>query len=332
MWGGGDSAIEAAVGLAEQPGNQVALSYRKSSFFRLKARNEANLAIALHEGKLQCLFESHVREITPTSVCLEMTKDGGSTEKLVLDNDEVFIMAGGIPPFKLLEECGVSFDPSDRTAVAPLVERGTGLLRALYVALSLSIGVWVWILIFQQYYSAAQTLRPLLVRHVMLRPSSPFGLACGAGATLLIGVNLAYLVRRNWLVSIPGSLATWMTSHVVTGILALLLVLIHAAMSPQHALGGHAFAALGFLVITGAIGRYFYSFVPRAVNGQELALEELNGQMATEATQWDRFGRGFGEETQQELHALVAKGKWKRGFFERLLALMRTQRSAREIY
>src|SRR4029079_10392005 len=37
--GGGDSAVEAAMGLANQSGNQVTLSYRKETFLRIKERN-----------------------------------------------------------------------------------------------------------------------------------------------------------------------------------------------------------------------------------------------------------------------------------------------------
>ncbi len=37
--GGGDSAVEAAMGLASQSGNQVTLSYRSEQFSRIKERN-----------------------------------------------------------------------------------------------------------------------------------------------------------------------------------------------------------------------------------------------------------------------------------------------------
>ncbi|MFN0243919.1 MAG: NAD(P)-binding domain-containing protein [Planctomycetota bacterium] len=37
--GGGDSAVEAALGLADQPDNRVVLSYRRAEFSRLRARN-----------------------------------------------------------------------------------------------------------------------------------------------------------------------------------------------------------------------------------------------------------------------------------------------------
>ena len=51
--GGGDSAIEAALGLAEQPGNQVVLSYRRGAFFRLKRRNEQRIEEARRSGQVQ---------------------------------------------------------------------------------------------------------------------------------------------------------------------------------------------------------------------------------------------------------------------------------------
>ena len=292
--GGGDSAIEAAIGLSEQTDNSVTLSYRKSAFSRLKARNEARINQAIQKRQLECIFDSQVIEIAPKNVILGINDENSPRAESVIENDEVFVLAGGIPPFKLLESSGVSFDPADRETPPPLVERGTGLLKALVTALMLAVIAMVWVVLFKAYYTAEQIARPLSNQHDWLKPSSGLGLTCGIVATLLIIVNLAYLLRRNvFRERMPGTLTAWMTSHVVTGILALLLVLIHAAMAPKNTLGGHAFFALGFLVVTGAIGRYFYSFVPRAANGQELALEELNSRIALESTEWDRFGRGF---------------------------------------
>lgn len=325
--GGGDSAIEAALGLAEQPGNRVTLSYRKPAFFRIKARNETRLRNAIERKALNCILSSDVLEITEKTVRLNVKREDQTSGEITLNNDDVFIMAGGIPPFELLEKCGVSFDPNDREAPPPLVERGTGLITALSSALLLAVFVLAWVLLYQQYYWASQALRPLSELHDQLRPSSPLGLACGIGAVGLMAANLTYLLRRNWFEWIPGALTSWMTSHVITGLLALLLVLIHAAMSPRHTVGGHAFAALCFLVITGAIGRYFYSFVPRAANGQELALEELNQRVASESAQWDRYGRGYGDEVREEIRNLVASGRWSGGLTQRFVALIRTQKA-----
>lgn len=42
--GGGDSAVEAAMGLAHQAGNRVTLSYRRGEFSRIKDRNAKRIA------------------------------------------------------------------------------------------------------------------------------------------------------------------------------------------------------------------------------------------------------------------------------------------------
>ncbi len=41
--GGGDSAVEAAMGLGCQVGNRVTLSYRQKEFSRIKQRNEERI-------------------------------------------------------------------------------------------------------------------------------------------------------------------------------------------------------------------------------------------------------------------------------------------------
>ncbi len=321
--GGGDSAIEAALGLAEQEGNQVTLSYRKDAFFRVKPRNEARFDLALREGRVQARFGSEVRAIDPERVQLRV--DSG--DDLWLENDEVFVFAGGIPPFELLEACGVSFDPADRPAEEPLLEQTGGLLRALLVALALGLVALVWTAYRADYYTLPISERPRSPWHAALRPSSPFGLALGAGATVAILANLAYLFRR----SLPrlerlGSLRGWMTAHVVTGILALLLALVHAAMLPRDSLGGHAFLALCVLVATGAVGRYFYSFVPRTANGRELALEEAQGRLAALSREWDEDRGRFADYARREVQALVEAGHWRGSFVRRLGALLHSHR------
>lgn len=102
--GGGDSAIEAAVGLARQPGNNVTISYRKEKFFRIKQKNEQRISELITRKKIQALFNSNVTEIKDKSVIL--TTGEGEQET---PNNYVFIFAGGIPPFKMLKEMGIAF-------------------------------------------------------------------------------------------------------------------------------------------------------------------------------------------------------------------------------
>lgn len=105
--GGGDSAVEAAMGLALQTGNKVTLSYRKGEFTRLKDRNAKRIAEHIGSGKLQVLFNSAPTEFRVGSVLIDV--DGQVRE---LPNDFVWIFAGGIPPSDFLKAAGVAFGSS----------------------------------------------------------------------------------------------------------------------------------------------------------------------------------------------------------------------------
>ncbi len=102
--GGGDSAVEAAVGLSIQRGNTVTLSYRRAEFQRIKQRNREHLEDAVKRGAVRLATPSTVAVITPETVVLQ-TGRGDET----LRNDFVFIFAGGEMPFELLRRCGVDF-------------------------------------------------------------------------------------------------------------------------------------------------------------------------------------------------------------------------------
>ncbi len=102
--GGGDSAIEAALGLAAQTGNDVTLSYRKPEFFRIKARNEERIRAAAAEGTVHLALGSEVRSVGEEHV--DLTAEGRAAR---LPNDFVFVFAGGEPPYPLLKGMGVRF-------------------------------------------------------------------------------------------------------------------------------------------------------------------------------------------------------------------------------
>jgi len=304
--GGGDAAAEAALALAEQPRNEVVVAYRSEKFFRLRARSKERLDEAVAEGRVRVLFGTEVAAIREDAVELQARAGG----VLSLAN-EVFVMAGGTPPVALLEDAGVSFDPAMRDAPAPPSEQGSGLWPALAAAFVLTVLALAWALRHADYYGLPMPERPTHEKHEWLRPGQGIGLALGLAAAGLIVLNLAYLARRaDWRGFRFGSLRLWMTSHVATGILALLCATLHGAMMPGDTVGGRAFWALVVLAVTGAIGRYFYAYVPRAANGRELELAEIRGRLA---------------ELSAEVEAYVARDvtdrQWSGSFFGRLLAL-----------
>ncbi|RMF57131.1 MAG: 4Fe-4S dicluster domain-containing protein [Calditrichaeota bacterium] len=114
--GGGDSAVEAAIGLARQKGNVVTISYRKSKFFRIKKKNEDRINQLIKKGKINPIFNSQVVEIKVHSVRLKT-----DTEIIEIPNDYVFVLIGGIPPFDMLKKMGIRFGGEMKPLVEPEV-------------------------------------------------------------------------------------------------------------------------------------------------------------------------------------------------------------------
>jgi thioredoxin reductase (NADPH) len=109
--GGGDSALEAALACAEQPGTKVALSYRGEAFSRVKAANRSRLDAAEKGGRVRVLLSSSVRGIDARHVTLEHE---GRIENLA--NDAVIVNAGGVLPTEFLRSLGVQVDTKHGTA------------------------------------------------------------------------------------------------------------------------------------------------------------------------------------------------------------------------
>ena len=113
--GGGDSAIEAAMGLGNQTGNKVTLSYRKNEFSRIKERNRQRIEDSIRQGKVDVIYNSIPTEIKERSVVLEV---GGEIREI--PNDFVWVFAGGTPPNDFLKKAGVQLGMHDLTAEASM--------------------------------------------------------------------------------------------------------------------------------------------------------------------------------------------------------------------
>ena len=111
--GGGDSAVEAAMGLAEQTGNKVTLCYRQDRFSRIKERNAQRMEECLRKRKLTVLFNSAPVEFKEKSVLLDVN---GKVQEI--PNDFVWIFAGGTPPNAFLQKIGVGLGVCDLTLEA----------------------------------------------------------------------------------------------------------------------------------------------------------------------------------------------------------------------
>jgi len=109
--GGGDSALEAATSIAEQPDTQVSLSYRSEAFSRAKLKNRNKVEQAQADGRLSVLYKSTVKEIRENSVQLD--HDG---ELIEIPNDGVIVSAGGVLPTPFLKDTGIEVETKHGTA------------------------------------------------------------------------------------------------------------------------------------------------------------------------------------------------------------------------
>jgi thioredoxin reductase len=116
--GGGDSAIETALLLADQ--NNVIISYRSDTFSRLKPKNNEKVKKAIAEGKVKALFNSNLISIEDDVVKINV-KDADNP--LEVKNDLVYIFAGGELPTQFLEKIGIKITTKYGEAILKHEER-----------------------------------------------------------------------------------------------------------------------------------------------------------------------------------------------------------------
>ena len=101
--GGGDSAIESALLLMED--NVVSISYRSDKFSRLKPKNLEKINEAVSDRKIKIFYNSTLKEIKDKSVILQVEEN-----QKEIDNNLVYIFAGGEVPTKFLEKIGIKIE------------------------------------------------------------------------------------------------------------------------------------------------------------------------------------------------------------------------------
>lgn len=100
--GGGDSALEAALSLADEPGTKVSISYRNASFNRAKPSNRQQILSAEESKSIDIYYRSEVNKIEQQRVVLS-TPSG----QQLLRNDAVIVCAGGVLPTGFLKSVGI---------------------------------------------------------------------------------------------------------------------------------------------------------------------------------------------------------------------------------
>jgi hypothetical protein len=125
------------------------------------------------------------------------------------------------------------------------------------------------------------------------------------GFILMLMTETLYSLRKRSRLARGGRLADWLQLHIFTGIVGPFMVLLHSAWE-FHGLAGLTLLLTVIIVVSGFIGRYIYTRVPRTLDGAELGAAELQQQLAVLEAQ-AQSGRGPARELkarQRELNRL----------------------------
>ncbi len=287
--GGGDSALEAAIQLAESSNAQVSISYRGETFGRVREANRKHIEDLVAKKRIAAMMGSVVEKILDDEVVL--TSSGAP---LVLENDYVIASIGGELPLEFLSKAGVSLKrhfgeelggkeaQAKRGLASRAVERRQShRLRRLYFVLGAVILAWLSIEGWSYYWlSHAARLRSPL--HESFRPAGPWGHGIGIVATLFMLSNFIYPLRkRTRFLSGVGRISDWLDFHTFVGFMSPLVIAFHAAFQSNNVLASGTAGALGVVVFTGIVGRYIYGLVPSAA-GKVVEVADLLGK-------WERL-------------------------------------------
>ena len=129
--GGGNSAVEAALTLAEQ--NRVTLAYRGAEFARVFKDNRRKLDAAVSSGKLTVLYQAQVKGFDEGTCTLDV-EESGRHRSVKLPYHHAFVLIGADAPTVFLRSLGIRLEndwAGNPAAAAAL-------------ALAALAGIWVW--------------------------------------------------------------------------------------------------------------------------------------------------------------------------------------------
>ena len=105
--------------------------------------------------------------------------------------------------------------------------------------------------------------------------SGPLGHMLGViGFALMLLTEVGYSSRKRSTGRARGTMQSWLGFHIYTGIVGPYLVLLHTAWN-FGGLAGLLTLMMGLVVVSGFVGRYIYTAVPRTADGVILEASEV---------------------------------------------------------
>lgn len=135
-----------------------------------------------------------------------------------------------------------------------------------------------------------------------------FGHSFGVlGFILMLMTEFLYSQRKQTRSARWGKMATWLQFHIFTGIVGPYLVLLHASWK-FNGLAGVVTLLMTLVVLSGFVGRYIYTAVPRSVDGAVLESDELQQAISETETNLQDWLTAYPRTANQLQPLLVGAG------------------------
>jgi hypothetical protein len=144
------------------------------------------------------------------------------------------------------------------------------------------------------YYTLSAAQRPFSPKHALLRPSGTIGIKLGMVGVLMFFLIYLYPLRKKWgWLGRQGNSRHWLDFHIVLGTAAPIIIAFHSSFKFGN-IAGMAFWSMLMVTLSGFVGRYLYSHIPRSLNAAELSMKEIKEKEEALRRELEEQKRTFG--------------------------------------
>jgi hypothetical protein len=102
------------------------------------------------------------------------------------------------------------------------------------------------------------------------------------GFLLMLLAETLYSFRKRSQKARWGTMQSWLQFHIFTGLVGPFMVLLHSSWK-FNGLAGASMLLTVIIVISGFVGRYIYTLIPRSLDGSEIATSDIQAALLVRA-------------------------------------------------
>jgi hypothetical protein len=136
-----------------------------------------------------------------------------------------------------------------------------------------------WLALFAMLVVSVLYFLVVTIRGQVPAASGFFGHMIGViGFLLMLMTEILYSLRKRSRSARWGRMSNWLSFHIFTGIVGPYMILLHTAWSFKG-LAGFVTLMTIIIVISGFIGRYIYTSIPRSADGLEVETSAIEAEI-----------------------------------------------------